>query len=602
MSYQEDVQRYHELLNQGVPPRDAFFSVWPDGLQGAADKRAKEESKKQQGDQLAGVAGTVAGAVATQQAIKHAPSLWETKKPDTTTTTKTETPAKQQAEIPADAPTGTNADYEAAGIDPANVPNYGGEPQIIAPGAAVPDGYTAVGTDASGGTITVPNENIQGDGSVNLGKWAQGAGGAFALYNAYKRYEEGDNVGAALAAAQGGANIAAAAGSAYGAQAAPYAGYAMGSYNIHNAINDGSRTRDQKGAEVGKQAGLMVADAFTGGLSSLADTAFRSTGFGRKWGGKVDDFAAKLPGSKVLGSVMGGLDTRHTQLKNTQDLIKDAEKNQEANPGYLEYLYGARKDTIEEPETNKKGLYFAGKYKNFDEYKAAGLEAADLTHVLGNLETFGPEWAALTEDQRKVVTQALINEDMYISDKGEVNIRKENRDRAQTIFNTIKDVGFDPAFVQMPEQAPVDPLGSDLAQPPVNTNGATQMNGFDNNKMLMQPPAPIAEPQYQPQTMNYIGQGAASKYPSIREYLASMQQGGQQPSYQPDFGGPAGQSSMPQMSQGTSPQPGYAQPAMPSKPGMVAAPTQPMPGAQPAQQLSNFQISQALKRAREQRD
>ena len=717
MSYQEEVQRYYELLSQGVPPRDAFFNVWPDGLEGTAEKRAKEENKKKRENDLAGTVGAIGGAVATQQAIKHAPSLWEDAPADTTTTTtKTDTKPTtqqptQQPTTATETPTGTQADYDAAGIDPANVPSYGGDPKVIPVGSTVPDGYTAVGTDimpdGSKGTAIIPNENIQADGSINFGAYAQGVGGALALYSAYKRYEEGDYVGSGISAAQGAAAIGAAAGSATAASVVPYASYINGSYNAHKAIHDGSRTRDEKGAEVAKQAGLMVADAFTGGLASLGDAAFRSTGWGRKWGNKIDKATAKYSfGAHAIGSVMGGLDTKYTQLKNTRNLIKDAEKIQDTNPEYMEYIQGARQNSFNEDirkAQKESGMYYAGKYKTFDEYKAGGLEASDLTHVLGNIETFGPEWAQLTEEQRQAVTQGLISADMYISDKGEINILKKNRDKAWEIFNAIKDSGFDASVIPLsPEQ--INAQNNQTTQ----TNGDPEMT---SNKMLVQQqgaipgqtygtndpywniqtdtpgfggvayntltpeqqqqlfnspgyrgPKPTGQidpkqgaipgqtygtndpywniqtdtpgfggvayntltpeqqqqlfnsPGYRgPQNLGYTGTGAASTYPSIREYLASMQQQGQsQIQYAPDFGGPAGQS-RPSVPAGT---PGYAQPGY-AQPAGKQDPTNPqgyggaipMPGAVPAQQqgpsaqdMQRSYTMAALERARQRKD
>lgn len=369
-------------------------------------------------------------------------------------------------------------------IDTPDVP-YSQAPEVRVPktiprGSTVPEGYTEVGTAGDGGVAIVPNENIQADGTVDVGNLAQGAAGALQLYGAYKRYQGGDKVGAGLSAAQGGANLAAAAGSATAASVAPYAGLVMGAYNTHNAAQDGSLTRNQKGSEVMKQVGLTAADYFTFGLSSLADGLIRSTGTGAKWGKKIDDLTSKTFGAKAIGSVLGGLDTKHTQLKNTKDLFKEAEKLKETNPGYAAYLQGARRETIEKPKAHKEGKYFAGKYKNFDEYKKAGLQAADLTHVLGNLQTFGPEWANLSEEQRQAVTQGIIDNDLYISDKGEVNIRKENRERAKQIYDEVAASGF--AKKPMVASQEEKPMEQDLRRQGFQIPRAAG----DGNRMLIQ--------------------------------------------------------------------------------------------------------------------
>ena len=68
---------------------------------------------------------------------------------------------------------------------------------------------------------------------------------------------------------------------------------------------------------------------------------------------------------------------------------------------------------------------FAGKYASWDEYQKAGLDAADLTGVVGNLKAYGPQYAGLSFDQQKALTQKNIDAGNYSSSKGEVNINDE---------------------------------------------------------------------------------------------------------------------------------------------------------------------------------
>jgi hypothetical protein len=100
---------------------------------------------------------------------------------------------------------------------------------------------------------------------------------------------------------------------------------------------------------------------------------------------------------------------------------------------YQNYVQGMRKQYESAPLDPSKP--FAGKYGSFDEYKAAGLEAADLTGVAGNIEAYGPEYAKLTQDQRQAITQANIDLDNYYSEGGDVLIKdkakaEEARQRA----------------------------------------------------------------------------------------------------------------------------------------------------------------------------
>lgn len=471
---------------------------------GQAEKERQEDKAKdsQNTGAAIGVGTAIAAPIAHQVGQNIAnpsdPNTNTTVNPDTTATTPEPTPP------PTTSDSGGMVDPSTVG----NAPGYGGEPVVIAQGTPVPEGYTAVGTDASGGVVTVPNENIQTDGSVNLGAYAQGAGGALQLYNAYKQYKEGDNIGAGISAVQGGTNIAAAAGSSVASAYAPYLSVAAGIYGGHKTAQSGNMTREQKGTRMAQQAALTWMDIYTLGLASLGEGWLRGTGTGGKYMRKLDRHSAKYsPVAKIIGAGLGGLDTKYTQIKNTQDLIKDAEKIKDENPEYLNYIMGARYNTVNEDlrkAQKESGVYYAGKYKTFDEYKAAGLEASDLTHVLGNIQTFGPEWASLTEEQRQIVTQAMINEDLYISDKGEVNILKKNRDKAKEIYNKLKESNFDPTLVG-------DPMFGkppDGEQPPPTTQSASGTTSGEDAPFFGTPPTEEPKqgaeefPQFEPENIN----------------------------------------------------------------------------------------------------
>lgn len=110
--------------------------------------------------------------------------------------------------------------------------------------------------------------------------------------------------------------------------------------------------------------------------------------------------------------------------KSTRDVAKgNTEKFQGVSPDdpiYQAYVRGMREQYNSAPTDPSKP--FAGKYASWDEYKKAGLDANDLSGVAGNIEHGGADWAHLSQDQRRAITQANIDANNYDSRKGEVNI------------------------------------------------------------------------------------------------------------------------------------------------------------------------------------
>jgi hypothetical protein len=126
--------------------------------------------------------------------------------------------------------------------------------------------------------------------------------------------------------------------------------------------------------------------------------------------------------ARALG-LGGQKSTREIARDNTKDLLKQSD-----NPAYQAYVQGMREQFNSAPPDPSKP--FAGKYSNFNEYKAAGLDPKDLTGVYGNIKTFGPDWANLSQDQREAVTQGLIGANLYDSKKGEVVITDPQKAKA----------------------------------------------------------------------------------------------------------------------------------------------------------------------------
>jgi hypothetical protein len=131
--------------------------------------------------------------------------------------------------------------------------------------------------------------------------------------------------------------------------------------------------------------------------------------------------ASTFGGSEALNYLKNNLLGRHRTTRqiakgNTSELRKMGE----GDDNWQQYVSGMRDQYASNP-TDKEHP-FAGKYKTFDEYKKAGLQADDLTGVHGNLKTFGPDWAKLSFDDQKKVTQGVIDAGLYNSKKGEVEI------------------------------------------------------------------------------------------------------------------------------------------------------------------------------------
>lgn len=144
------------------------------------------------------------------------------------------------------------------------------------------------------------------------------------------------------------------------------------------------------------------------------------------------NFVPVLGQAAWLGGALGGLighkSTKEIQSEHTDDLMG---KSNDA--GWQGYVQGARAQNINgRPEGEKA---YAGKYDTWDEYKKGGLEASNLTHVYGNLDTYGEKWASLSEAQRQAITQKNIADGLYDSKKGEVVIT--DKDQALANFDSI---------------------------------------------------------------------------------------------------------------------------------------------------------------------
>lgn len=137
--------------------------------------------------------------------------------------------------------------------------------------------------------------------------------------------------------------------------------------------------------------------------ASLADNAGRAT-LGIATGGL----------SEVYNKFFGGHEsTADVWNRHTNDLTGMAPDNQ----NWQNVVAGYRNQ--EKPTGN---AFHGGDYATWDDYKKAGLDAADLTGVHGILQALGPQYADTSFDQKKQIAQAAIDNNLFNSKKGEVEI------------------------------------------------------------------------------------------------------------------------------------------------------------------------------------
>lgn len=217
------------------------------------------------------------------------------------------------------APTAATADTGAAGLRSAAPPEEisgmfspQGSSMVVQSGQALPEGYTAVGTAGDGGTLAVPSSSITPEGGVNVGQVAQGAAGAYQLYQGFQDLRKGDYLSGGINSLGGATLVGSALGNETATAALPIVGPVVGAWGLKNmadfvgsAPSGGRRNSSAaiQGAASGAAIGSAipgvgtVAGAFVGGLTGLASSLFGSS--------KSGDQMIRDQGRKVLQQ--GGL-------------------------------------------------------------------------------------------------------------------------------------------------------------------------------------------------------------------------------------------------------------------------------------------------------
>lgn len=338
------------------------------------------------------------------------------------------------------------ANFPTSGTDSAKLPNLETTSGELAPvtetgPVTMPDGTPGHAMSDGGqvgdnGSVVTPQGATFSAGTLRT---VQGVGGAAQAYNGYKQWQNGQKLAGAANVAGGAFNTYSAI-SGSGGSYVPYVGAGVAAAQIgQNMMNTEGNSEDRAAASQteGMKAVLpflgpygIAAYAVISGLDAVSGGKFSSTW--TKGNNKLNKFNRKIDfglqhaiDSRLFHQSTRGLAKEHSgQLMQASD-----------DPAYQAYVAGMREQYNEDPVDPTKP--FAGKYATWDDYKKGGLEAADLTGVYGNIKTYGPEWATLTQEQRQAVTQANINSGLYASKMGEVNITDEAKAK-ENFANVMK--------------------------------------------------------------------------------------------------------------------------------------------------------------------
>lgn len=425
------------------------------------EQQQKDQARQQETGAYAQTAGTIGGLVAGTYVYNNAGKWFDTK-----TGQEVSPKVVQQAQ-----------QSEAGGVKPTTPTETAKPPPATEVGSTtMPDGTPGKlmsdgGKVGDNGKIVNPDGTQGGSLSGKALAGLQIAGGAAQAYNGYRQYQSGEKLGGAANMA-GGAYMAAAGGQTLAgggtagslSQYAPAVGTAVAAGQIgQQMISDKGASEDRAAksqAEAMKAsllwvpgygwmayAALAALDAATGGKATQAlvkhNEAFN------KFTDKIDFGLGKSIRSKVF----------HQSTKGVQEMHTGQLMQQSNDPTWQNYVAGMRMQQVKEGPKDKTKP-FAGKYATFNEYKKAGLQADDLTGVYGNLDAFKPDyaekagvpnWANLSFDQQKAVTQRLINEDMYSSKKGEVVIG--DKAKARKIYEEMAKSNFGVAQGRSPQPA-----------------------------------------------------------------------------------------------------------------------------------------------------
>jgi len=341
--------------------------------------------------------------------------------------------------------TGAPAAPQLVGVTPVTEVGSAAMPDG-SPGHLMSDG-AIVGND---GAIVQPDGQFIPATQSPIVSGLQIAGGAAQAYSGYKQYQDGQKlagganiVGGAFNAAAG-ASVLANGGSATGlSQAAPFVGAGVAAAQVgQNVMNTEGNTDDRAAASQtdgvkavlpflgpygwAAYAALGAVDAVSGGKATKGINSWMKSS--NNFNDKIDFGIGKAVHKKIFHQ-----STRGVQKEHTGQLLQFGTEDP-TYQGYVQTVRAQHQEAPPDPEhpfSDTKG----NKYRTWDDYKSGGLDAGNLTHVYGNIRVYGPQWASLSEEQRRAVTQANIDSNLYDSHKGEVQISDD--EKAKVNFDNV---------------------------------------------------------------------------------------------------------------------------------------------------------------------
>lgn len=231
-------------------------------------------------------------------------------------------------------------------------------------------------------------------------------------------------------------------------------GPAMAAYNIYDISKNDKMDKKQQATNVGKTAGMAVADYFAFGIPSIARALALRTGFGRKAERFVDNKLIRNdPINKAVAysGLLGGLSTKAKQQQRAAELIDKGVTGFPEFYGLLKLGRDLYDKTYEDKLKGNRGIRtdldaaFVGIDPESKQWvnnafatsgKVEDLRPEDVWGGQGVFSTFGNDWLGkYNEEQRRKISQGLLDAALFKLDHGDVII--SDRDKALAVRNEI---------------------------------------------------------------------------------------------------------------------------------------------------------------------
>lgn len=341
-----------------------------------AKKYGQDYLEKQATNYLSG--GTAASGASTGAASAATPATqaaWNAGTAGTSAVTTT------GAKIAAQSAASAGADATAAQAAGELVASGG--VKTIAAGAAVPQGYVAVGTAADGGTMVASSEAI------------------------------------ATTAGSTGTPIAA-------MGTASWAGYLAAAYEGYKAYKDltgSDLTDEQKTTRAQQRVGLAVADVYTAGAASAAVGLLQSNKTSAKWLRSLDKLDAKYNPFTRIGNSLWASDEFKTEGNRLKELQKKGINIPEELGLAMALKRGRTKDQLVKQE---QAQIDAGQHGNTTfaaSRKETDLTPEDIWGYSAFFDKYGNDWLGnKSEEERRQIAKAALDAGAVREHKGTIDI------------------------------------------------------------------------------------------------------------------------------------------------------------------------------------